>query len=387
MAVFGSQEENHPEEKPTNAPAGNEQEKAGEEPKVHDQEPEGEHKDGAGEHKDEAGGHKDGAGEQHHEGEGSHDGEHAHEGDHGHGPVDVSTVAARKEYFLNPDHLIEHVMDSDKFEFPSGDGANLNHIGIWNPLGYTRQEPLVKAPESLKKFVGPVTLAPTKFVVLELIAAVLIAAIFIPYARRVKNGDRPKGKFWNFIDVVVCYVKEQIAEPAIGKSDAKRFLPLVWTIFFFVLFLNLFGMIPGVGSATGSISITVALAMIVFGSVVYSGSKKMGLLGFWLAQVPHMDLPFGLGYILVPMIWLIEVFGLFVKHVVLAVRLFANMFAGHLVLAVFVAFVGVLGYYSALFVGPAALALNMLELMVAFIQAYVFAFLSALFIGAAIHPH
>ena len=87
------------------------------------------------------------------------------------------------------------------------------------------------------------------------------------------------------------------------------------------------------------------------------------------------------------MIWVIEVFGLFVKHAVLAVRLFANMFAGHMVLAVFLAFVGVFGYVSSVLVGPAVLGISVLELMVAFIQAYVFTFLSALFIGAAVHPH
>ena len=113
----------------------------------------------------------------------------------------------------------------------------------------------------------------------------------------------------------------------------------------------------------------------------------MGLVGFWKAQVPHMELNPVLAIFLVPMIWAIEVFGLFVKHAVLAVRLFANMFAGHMVLAVFVAFIGVFGYYSSVLVGPAILGISVLELMVAFIQAYVFTFLSALFIGAAVHPH
>ncbi|MCL4155618.1 UNVERIFIED_CONTAM: hypothetical protein GTU68_013616 [Idotea baltica] len=147
-------------------------------------------------------------------------------------------------------------------------------------------------------------------------------------------------------------------------------------------------MVPGLGAATGSLTVTAALALVVFGVVIGTGSKKMGVLGFWKAQVPHMDLPAALGVILVPMIWAIEVFGLFVKHVVLAVRLFANMFAGHLVLAVFVAFVGVIGtYWAGIAVGPAVLAISLLELMVAFIQAYVFTFLTALFIGAAVHPH
>jgi len=104
-------------------------------------------------------------------------------------------------------------------------------------------------------------------------------------------------------------------------------------------------------------------------------------------QVPHMELPSWLSPILIPMIWLIEVFGMFVKHFVLAIRLFANMFAGHLVLAVFVGLIGVFGWVTSVAVGPGMLGVSVLELLVAFIQAYVFTFLSALFIGAAVHPH
>lgn len=352
MAVFGNQEQDHDEQ--TDAP---EQGAAGGD---HD---ENDHGDG------QTAGHE----------EGSHEGHH-----HG----DMSTMEGRKDYFLSTDHLLDHVRDHTYFEYPSFDGEKLNHFDIPNPFPFTAEKPLIKSPAGLEKFIGPTTLAPTKFMVLQVMAALLIAAVFIPYARRVRNGDYPKGRFWQLVDFLICYIKEQVAEPAIGKSDAKRFLPLVWTLFFFILALNLFGMIPGVGAATGSISVTIALALVVFVSVIYTGSKKMGILGFWQAQVPHMDLPFGLGYILVPMIWLIEVFGLFVKHVVLAVRLFANMFAGHLVMAVFAAFIAVVGTYAVGFVvGPASLALSMLELMVAFIQAYVFAFLAALFIGAAVHPH
>ena len=276
------------------------------------------------------------------------------------------------------------MLDQPYFEYPTGDGATHGKIPLPNPFGKTWENPVIASPN---KFIAPTTFQPTKFVVLEVLAALLVAAIVIPYARRVKDGDRPQGRFWNLIDVVVCYIKDEVAVPAIGSSDAKRFLPLLWTIFFFVLTLNLFGMVPGVGAATGSITVTAALAFVVFLFVVGAGSKKMGLLGFWKAQVPHMELHPVLAIFLVPMIWAIEVFGLFVKHAVLAVRLFANMFAGHMVLAVFIAFIGVFGYVSSVLVGPAVLGISVLELMVAFIQAYVFTFLSALFIGAAVHPH
>ena len=136
-------------------------------------------------------------------------------------------------------------------------------------------------------------------------------------------------------------------------------------------------MVPGLGAATGSISITASLALVVFGLVLFVGMQKLGGVGFWKAQAPHIEIGGALSplkYFLVPLIWGIEAFGLFVKHLVLAVRLFANMFAGHLVLAVFVAFIGVVwGTVMVWGVVPAvvgaSIGVNLLELLVAFIQA------------------
>jgi F-type H+-transporting ATPase subunit a len=137
---------------------------------------------------------------------------------------------------------------------------------------------------------------------------------------------------------------------------------------------------------------TGALAMITFATVVGAGMAKMGVVGFFKSQVPHMDLPGPLAVLLVPMIFVIEMMGLLIKHFVLAVRLLANMMAGHLVLAVIVAFIAAsAGSMTFWGVMPAsvlgATALNLLELFVAFLQAYIFTFLSALFIGMAVHPH
>ena len=152
-------------------------------------------------------------------------------------------------------------------------------------------------------------------------------------------------------------------------------------------------MIPFVGSATGSLAVTAALALVTFLVVVGSGMQKMGAVGFLKAQVPHMELPAGMGMALVPLMFVIEIFGFLVKHGVLAIRLFANMFAGHLVLAIFLAFIGVVSTSTVLYsvVSPvaviAAIALSLLELFVAFLQAYVFTFLASLFIGSAQHAH
>jgi F-type H+-transporting ATPase subunit a len=157
-------------------------------------------------------------------------------------------------------------------------------------------------------------------------------------------------------------------------------------------------MLPWLGSPTGSLAVTGALALVAFGVTVGAGMLKMGPVGFWVGQVPHMELPLVLSIFLKPMIFFIEVMGLGIKHFVLAVRLLANMFAGHMVLSVILAFVGAIGmavtsYFNPLFIGVSvasifgAVCLSMLELFVAFLQAYIFAFLASLFIGMAVHPH
>jgi len=269
-------------------------------------------------------------------------------------------------------HMIAHVKDAEYFEVPRFlvEGG---HLAIPQPF------------ESMG-------LTLTKFMVLEALGAVIVAAIFIPLAGKIASGERPRGRLWNFFEAMLVFIRDDVTRPAIGKHDADRFLPFVWTIFFFVLILNLLGMVPWAGSATGALGTTLTLAVITFATVIGSGMSKLGVIGFWKAQVPPMDLPFGLGYVLVPMIFAIELMGLCIKHFILSIRLLANMFAGHLVLAVIVGFIAQTADMAVWWgVMPAsvfgAVALSLLELFVAFLQAYIFAFLSALFIGMAVHPH
>ncbi|MFT5300020.1 MAG: F-type H+-transporting ATPase subunit a [Mariniblastus sp.] len=308
------------------------------------------------------------------------------------------TIQDSMDHYLSPGHLISHVQDSYHFEtLLLDEEGNKNKIDIPWISPWTEEKPLIGENGLIEvsadnQFIGPVTFQPSKFVILELLGALIVCAVFIPYARRVRDGSRPRGRFSNMLDAAVCYIRDEVAVPGIGSQDAKRFLPFIWTIFFFVLVLNLIGMVPGFGAATSSISVTAALALSVFVVVIGTGMRRMGVVGFIKAQAPHLDINPVLKFFLVPMIWAIEMFGLLIKHAVLAVRLFANMFAGHLVVGVFVAFIGVtwgswMVYGAAPVVILATIAVNLLELLVAFIQAYVFAFLTSLFIGAAIHPH
>ena len=174
---------------------------------------------------------------------------------------------------------------------------------------------------------------------------------------------------------------------------ADKYLPFIWSCFFYVLICNLLGAIPWLGSATGEINVTGALAVTAFGATVFYGSQELSFGGFWKALCPTMDVPGALKPLLIPMIWCIELMGLFIKHGVLAVRLFANIMAGHTVIAVFLGFIATFEVSNVLFyvVTPASIAaqigVGMLELFVAFLQAYIFAFLATLFIGTAVHPH
>lgn len=314
---------------------------------------------------------------------------------------------------LAPDQLFGHVQDADYFHLPrfmspQGDG----HVYLWQPLakakvgpdgmpltdhhGHPTFEAVWQANtgnELLDSTLQPLDLKVTKFMVLEVLVALIMAVIFIRLAHRMRGGGPPRGRAWNALEAMLVYLRDHVAVPAIGSHDAARFLPLVWTVFFFVLGCNLMGMLPWAGSPTGALATTAALAFVTFATVVGAGMARLGPVGYWKAQVPKMDLPKPVAVFLVPMIFVIEVMGLLIKHFVLAVRLLANMVGGHMVLAVLLAFIAATTTNLLLWgiVTPVSVlgstAVSLLELLVAFIQAYIFAFLTALFIGMAVHPH
>lgn len=282
----------------------------------------------------------------------------------------------------NIEHTMAHVKDSYYFEVP----RNLVEGGkLWipQPFGELSHGP---HPTPISGF------CISKFMVLEVVVAVLLLLVFIPIARRIATGERPKGRFWNFFELLLVFIRDEIARSAIGKKDGDRFVPILWTLFFFILFCNLLGLLPWLGTATGAVGTSGALAAIVVCVSIGAGSSKMGLVGFWKAQVPHIELPIALAVILIPMLFVIEVLGLFIRHIMLGMRLFANMFAGHIVLVVLMGFIastaGTLAWFGVM---PAAVfgctAMMLLEIFVAFLQAYIFTFLSALWIGMAVHPH
>jgi F-type H+-transporting ATPase subunit a len=268
----------------------------------------------------------------------------------------------------------------------------------------------------------------SKFMILEVALSAILFFLFTRLARQLSTGAPPTGRFANLFETFILFIRDQVARPAIDSHDdhghgdhgdegdhghephvpggraaafavaeaheGDRFVPLLLTIFFFVLGCNLLGMLPWAGSPTASFSVTLALAGVTLATVVIAGMMKFGPLGFFVNQVPSMDLPLPLAIVLKPMIFAIEMLGLLIKHGILAVRLLANMVAGHLVLlgimglitAAAASSTGTWATVTAISVVGSAL-FSLLELFVAFLQAYIFTFLSALFIGAAVHQH
>ena len=291
-----------------------------------------------------------------------------------------------------PERLIGHIKDAEYFHVPRAlaEGGELRVPQL--PTEWTPVVQISIGFDPIDELIDKLDFRLTKFMALEVVAAVLIALVFIRLAKRMAEGEPPRGRLWNLLEAMLVFIRNEVARPAIGKHDADKFLPFLWTIFFFILTCNLLGLVPWAGSPTGALATTGTLALITFGTVLGSGMRKLGVVGFWRAQVPPMDLPLFLAVFLLPMIFVIEVLGLCIRHFVLSVRLLANMMAGHLVLAVLVAFIAAAWHSPAIWgVAPAtilgATALSLLELFVAFLQAYIFAFLSALFIGMAVHPH
>jgi len=178
----------------------------------------------------------------------------------------------------------------------------------------------------------------SKYVVLMLLASLVILLIYVPIAQKAKNGDAPRGRWWNCFESLLTFIRDEIAKPAIGH-EADRYVPYLWTTFLFILFCNLFGLIPFLGSPTASFSVTAALALVTFCFIHGSAMAKMGVKHYFESYIPHIDIPFGMGYFVVPLIAGIEFLGNFIKAFVLAVRLFANMFAGHVVLAFLLVFI------------------------------------------------
>lgn len=219
----------------------------------------------------------------------------------------------------------------------------------------------------------------TKHVLLMWIGAVLLMATLPILARRwplVPTGTR------NFLESFVVFLRDEVILPNTGE-EGRPYLPYFLTLFFFILVVNLLGLIPGSATATGNIAVTAGLALCTFGLINVAGIRRYGVVRHFQNFIPH-----GLPIWLVPLMLPLELIGLVTKSFALCIRLFANMIAGHIVILAFLAMIFLFG---SVFVGfaavPAAVGISMLEIFVAFLQAYIFTLLSSIFVGASLHPH
>ncbi len=219
----------------------------------------------------------------------------------------------------------------------------------------------------------------TRHVVFMWLAAILLIYVFIKVAKSYQNSLVPKGST-NFWEVFIVFVRDEIAKPTIGKGY-ERFLPYLLTAFFFILFGNFLGLIPFSATFTSNIAVTATLASMSFLAIQLGGIRNNGFIGYFKGLIPH-----GVPVFLLPIMIVVEVLGLFTKPFALAIRLFANMTAGHIVIYALISLIFVMQSYliSPVSVGM-ALFIYSLEVLVALLQAYIFTMLSSLFIGMAVH--
>ncbi len=275
------------------------------------------------------------------------------------------------------DFITPHITDASYLELP-----------YWKAPFHT----YVELPKWAPIHIGSLTidLSPTKHVVMMLIAATLLSLMLIVAARASRRDTEAEGRskgFGGAMEALALYLRNEVVLPNVGHHGEK-YVPFALTLFFFILFMNLLGMIPFGATATGNISVTATLAIITFIMVEAAGMRANGVgylntMFYW-----NNDLPVVMRPIMFLVMSPVEMIGKLTKPFALAIRLFANMTAGHIVL---LALIGLVFSFQSWLLAPAplvmALAISVLELFVAFLQAFIFTLLASVFIGQVREAH
>jgi F-type H+-transporting ATPase subunit a len=266
-------------------------------------------------------------------------------------------------------YIMHHVRDGYDWEVP-GRAGFADHFDLRNVVGNWVVD--------LGAF--QLDLTPTKLTVMVWLSALVLILVLLAGTR--KRGAVPKGRLQNMVEMLFLFVRDEIAVKNIGH-DGHRYTPYLATCFFFILTMNLLGLIPYSGTATGNLNVTFILAISTFVVTQIAGMRAQGVVGYWSHLVPG-GVPLALYPLMIPL----EIIGLFTKPFALMMRLFANMLAGHIVIFFLL---GLIFFMKTIYVAPMSVALAFaiyfLELFIAFLQAYIFTMLSALFIGMASHAH
>jgi F-type H+-transporting ATPase subunit a len=264
--------------------------------------------------------------------------------------------------------FMHHILDSREWETPFG---------------------VVHFPEAGSWMLGPIDLTPTKHVLFLAFAGLLTLLFLLPaatLARRAGPG-RTAGRRHNLVEAFVLFIRNEVIMKNVGSGGAK-FAPFLLTLFFLILFANLLGLIPYGSTATANISVTVTLALLSFlvieiGGVRALGGGYLGTIFYW-----NKELALPMRIIMLIVMTPVELVGKLTKPFALAIRLMANMTAGHIVLLAIISLIFVFGSYF-LAAAPVlmAVAITFLEIFVSFLQAYIFTLLSSVFIGLMQHAH
>ena len=251
---------------------------------------------------------------------------------------------------------------------------------------------IVETDENGEEYTPVLDISITKNVLALFISIILLLAVFLSIGKTYnRNRTKAPRGLQSFFEPLIIFIRDEVALPAIGKKKFEKFMPYLLSIFFFILFNNLLGMLPifpGGANVTGNIAITLILALFTFIITTFSGNKS-----YWVHIFNTPGVPWWLK-IPLPLMPIVEFMGIFIKPFVLMVRLFANITAGHIIALGFYSLVFIFGAMNEWFgfvVSPLTLTFTifmfMLELLVAFIQAYVFTLLSAIYFGMATEEH
>jgi len=219
----------------------------------------------------------------------------------------------------------------------------------------------------------------TKPVIMMWIAGLILTLCL---ALAFRGGKLMRSKFASLLEVYILFVRDEVVYPIMGDKDGRKLMPFFLTVFFFILFMNVLGMVPWGGTATGNVNVTAGMAIIAFLMIQGMGIAKNGVVHHFKALVPS-----GLPAFVIPIMIPVELVGMFSKPFALCIRLFANMVAGH---AVILAFFGLIFMAKSYILAPLPLAgvigISILELFVAHLQAFVFTMLTAIFMNMSMHP-
>ncbi len=325
---------------------------------------------------------------------------------HGDVQSEEHQISHEEEEFNAGEFIIDHIKDSHEWHLWTT--SNGHHVSVPLPIiliskekglvffmsnklahghhhnGFFIENGKVLEETSAHEIVSPLDFSITKTIAAMMVATLLLLFLFIRMGSVYRKEETvvPSG-LNGFLEPMIIFIRDDIAIPNIGEDKHERFMPYLLTVFFFILINNLMGLIPPIipfgANVTGNIAITLVLSVFTFVITQFSATKT-----YWKHIVATPGVPFWLAPVMIP----VEIIGLFSKPFALMIRLFANITAGHIIV---LSLVSLIFIFKSLAIAPVSIAfvlfMDCIEILVAFLQAYVFTLLSALFIGLAAKEH